>query len=30
VIDRQQGGSGNLTAAGIELRSLFIRTDLER
>ena len=30
VIDRQQGGSGNLTAADIELHSLFTRTDLER
>lgn len=30
VIDRQQGGSENLTAADIELHSLFTRTDLER
>jgi orotate phosphoribosyltransferase len=30
VIDRQQGGTDNLAAAGIELRSLFTRTDLER
>ena len=30
VIDRQQGGTENLTAADIELRSLFTRADLER
>lgn len=30
VIDRQQGGTENLAAAGIELRSLFARADLTR
>jgi len=30
VIDRQQGGTEKLAAAGIELRSLFTRADLER
>ena len=29
VIDRQQGGSENLAAAGIELRALLTRSDLE-
>ena len=30
VIDRQQGGTENLAAVGIELRSLFTRADLDR
>lgn len=30
VIDRQQGGSDNLAAASIELRSAFTRSDIER
>ncbi len=29
VIDRQQGGIENLAAAGVELRALFTRADLE-
>jgi orotate phosphoribosyltransferase len=30
VIDREAGGSAALRAAGVELRSLFVRSDLER